>query len=354
MMREKTAKQIQTLLLQKDLKPLVRKIDMDHYYPKDFLSSLGEAGYFSSDSMEEKALSLREFQLLEEVSKICMTTGFILWCHMMALTYLRNSDNQYLTDNILPKLEDGSILAGTGLSNPIKFYAEIEKLHLKAERTEGGYILSGALPSVSNLDKGHWFGAVAETDNNQRLMLFISCDTDGLSLKTKSNYMGINGSATYACRFNKCFIPKEWIVSEDADAFIEHIRPKFLMHQIPLGLGIIDASIQSINKAHNKQRALNSYLPVQAEELENELMTQRQSILKYLESSIGKLQWQPLVQFRLDVTYLTLKAANANMIHSGGAGYMNISNPARRLREAYFFVNLTPTLKHLEKIRISS
>ncbi|WP_156418783.1 acyl-CoA dehydrogenase family protein [Lentibacillus amyloliquefaciens] len=355
MIKENTATEIEALplYLQEELKPLVRKIDAEHYYPKDFLSSLGIKGYYASDSLEEKDVSLREFQLLEEVSKVCMTTGFVLWCHLAALTYVRYSHNQYLTEEILPKLEDGTVLAGTGLSNPMKFYAEVERLHLKAERTEGGYILSGALPSVSNLAEGHWFGAVAEAENGRRVMLFISCDADGLSLKAKNNYMGINGSATYACRFNDCFIPDEWVISEDADTFIEQIRPIFLMYQIPLGLGVTDASIQSIQKARNKQAGCNHYLPVQADELENELMTQRQNIFQYIESNTGELEWQPLVQFRLDMTYLTLKAANASMIHSGGAGYMNVSNPARRLRETYFLVNLTPTVKHLEKILAS-
>ncbi|SFE05343.1 hypothetical protein SAMN05216238_107219 [Lentibacillus persicus] len=355
MIKENTASELNALsqLLQSDLKPLVRKIDAEHYYPKEFLSALGDKGYYTSVSMGEQEISLREFQLLEEVSNVCMTTGFVLWCHLAALTYVRYSHNHYLTNEILPKLEKGTILAGTGLSNPMKFYADVEKLQLKAKRTEGGYKLSGALPSVSNLDPGHWFGAVAETDNNRRVMLFIPCDTDGLSFKERTNYMGINGSATYACRFKDCFIPDEWVISEDADAFIEKVRPIFLMYQIPLGLGVTKASIESIKKTRNKQAGCNHYLPIQADELDDELSYQRQTIYQYVKANTGKLQWQPLVQLRLDITYLTLKAANASMIHSGGAGYMNISNPARRLRETFFLTNLTPTVKHLEKMLAS-
>jgi hypothetical protein len=56
------------------------------------------------------------------------------------------------------------------------------------------------------------------------------------------------------------------------------------------------------------------------------------------------------VQIRLDVTNQTLKAAHACMLHQGGAAYLQHSDPSRRLREAYFLANLTPTIGHLEKM----
>ncbi|MFC3040771.1 acyl-CoA dehydrogenase family protein [Virgibacillus xinjiangensis] len=352
MIKENTTGAIEKLtpLLQEELKPLVRKIDTEHHYPGEFLRLLGENGYYTSESQTEKEVSLREFQLVEEVSKVCMTTGFVLWCQLAALTYLRNSRNDYLKKEILPKLEDGTLLAGTGLSNPMKFYGGVERLLLKAERRDGGYCISGSLPSVSNLGDDHWFGAVAEAESGRRIMLFIPCDTEGLTLKEKVDYLGINGSATYGCRFRDCFIPDDWVISEDADAFVEKVRPTFLMYQIPLGLGVTASCAQSVQKARGKQAGCNQYLPVQGEDLEEDLHQQRERVYDYLEENIGKLDWKSLVQLRLDVTYLTLNAANTDMIHNGGAGYLNVSHPARRLRETYFLVNLTPTVKHLEKL----
>ncbi|WP_371683801.1 hypothetical protein [Rummeliibacillus sp. TYF005] len=39
------------------------------------------------------------------------------------------------------------------------------------------------------------------------------------------------------------------------------------------------------------------------------------------------------------------------MLHNGSAGYVNGSAPSRKLREAYFFANLTPTFRQLEKMK---
>lgn len=337
-------------LIQSELRPLVQSIDIDNHYPEAFLRLLGEKGYFNSDVFSDREVLLREFHLVEEVSKTCMTTGFTLWCQLAAQTYLRLSENNYLKSNLLPDLENGTILGGTGLSNPMKFYGDMEKLHLQAERREDGYVISGHLPSVSNLGQGHWFGIVAGLNNNQRIMAFIPCDLVGLSMKGKSDYLGINGSATYVCRFDNCFVPDHLIVSTDADAFVEKVRPIFLLYQIPLGLGVTDASIDSIKRGRSKQRGSNHYLQVQPEELEAIYQKQSTSIYDYLETYEDTLDWKEIVQMRLDIAYLTLRSVEANMLHSGGAGYLYKSHSARKLREAYFLANLTPTVKQLEKM----
>ena len=48
-------------------------------------------------------------------------------------------------------------------------------------------------------------------------MGFVPCNAEGLKLKEKVDYLGINGSATYACSFNDVFVPDEWILSENAE-----------------------------------------------------------------------------------------------------------------------------------------
>ncbi|MFD0953963.1 hypothetical protein [Virgibacillus natechei] len=169
-------------------------------------------------------------------------------------------------------------------------------------------------------------------------------------MKGKNDYLGINGSATYVCRFDNCFVPDHFVLSEDADAFIKKVRPTFLLYQIPLGLGVTGASIESIQRRQTKQIGSNHYLQVQPDELKAIYHKQRKSVYDYMEAHVDTLEWQTLAQIRLDVTYLTLRSVEASMLHNGGAGYLNKSQPARKLREAYFLANLTPTVKQLEKI----
>jgi hypothetical protein len=337
-------------LINNQLKPFVRKIDLEAYYPREFLTALGKSGLLRSQSLSEKEILFREVRLVEEIAKICMTTAFTLWCHLASLTFVRKSGNSYLVNEILPSLENGELLGGTGLSNPMKYYAGLEPLHLKAKRTAGGYIISGQLPSVSNLGAHHWFGIIASVDDQNRIMAFVPCHANGLKLKEKLGYLGLNGSATFACDFQDVFIPDDWIIAKQADEFVQKIRPIFLLYQIPLGLGVTDASIQSIQKVCKKQGGCNQYLNIQPDELISRLKLLREKTYLLSESSVLTKYWRDLLQIRLDVVYLTSKAVHANMLHHGGAGYLHKSDTSRRLRESYFLVNLTPSIGHLEKM----
>ncbi|MDR7078442.1 hypothetical protein J2Y03_003494 [Neobacillus niacini] len=62
------------------------------------------------------------------------------------------------------------------------------------------------------------------------------------------------------------------------------------------------------------------------------------------------LNFKDIARIRLETAYLTLEAVQESILHNGSAGYIQDSAPSRRLREAYFFANLTPTVKHLEKV----
>ncbi|MDQ1004389.1 alkylation response protein AidB-like acyl-CoA dehydrogenase [Neobacillus niacini] len=335
-------------LIEEELKPYVKKIDTDAFYAESFLRKLGEAGLLSSVNKSQKEYLLNEMHVVQETAKVCMTTAFCLWCHLAALTYVRQTKNSKLKENMLSSLENGEILAGTGLSNPMKYYAGLEKLHLSAKPTQGGYLISGVLPSVSNLGEDHWFGCIAGVKEGNDIMCFIPCNTEGLKLKEKVDYLGINGSATYACSFNDVFVPEEWVLSENAKGFVEQIRPSFVSYQIPLGLGVTQAAISSIEKVCQKQNGCNQFLKKQPEDLravEHEIQKKLQSLYNG-----DSLNFKDIARIRLETAYLTLEAVQESMLHNGSAGYIKDSAPSRRLREAYFFANLTPTVKHLEKV----
>jgi hypothetical protein len=123
-----------------------------------------------------------------------------------------------------------------------------------------------------------------------------------------------------------------------------------VLYQIPLGLGIIESSIRSMRQAQEKQGGCNRLLPVQPDHLESEWLRLRERTYLLAGSPNMQEAWKPLLQVRLETAYLALQAVQACMLHQGSAGYVHHSAPSRRLREAYFFANLTPTVRHLEKL----
>lgn len=337
-------------ILETRLKPLVKPIDTHAYYPRDVMEELAKAGAFTQGANRMYEQMRREIRLVKQVSAYCMTTGFNLWCHLAALTYVRHTRNRRLKERFLPLLESGAIIGGTGLSNPMKYYAGLEPLHLKAEAQPGGYVIHGVLPSVSNLGDGHWFGVIAETADHRRIMAFVSCDHPNLHMQEKADYLGLNGSATYSCRFDGVVISDEEILSDQADLFIKDIRPSFVAYQVPVGLGVAAASVKAMEKHVNRQSGCNAHLPVQPADIAERAVELADGLAHLTNDDYVLSAWEELLSIRKATAELVLDAVQAGMLHAGGSGYKQTSHEARRLREAYFFVNLTPTVKHLSKM----
>lgn len=338
-------------VINEQLKPIIKKIDQEGFYPKEFLKALGYSGLLNSSHLQKEDRRFRELQLIEETAKYCMTSAFILWCHLGALTSVRMSNNLFIKNELLPLLETGKVLGGTGLSNALKYYAGLDTLRLKADRTEGGYTISGALPSVSNLGEDHWFVILASLNQNKRVMCIVPVNSEGLTLRRKANFIGLNGSATYSCDFHEVFIPNKWMITEEADQFISTIRPILALYQIPLGIGVSDASLQSILEILSINKEANHHLKPQPEELRKELQSIHKRTYDFmLFSDLTKIEKEILLT-RLEIVQLTSKAVYADMLYTGGKAYMKDSDTFRRLRESYFLINLTPTVKQLEKLK---
>lgn len=334
-------------LIDEKLKPFVKRIDEEAYYAEDYLYALGKSGFFDSSQKNEQATLLDELTIVQETAKVCMTTAFCLWCHLAALTYIRKTKNAALRTKILPLLENGEVLGATGLSNPMKFYAGLEKLYLTAERVDGGYVLNGVLPAVSNLGDNHWFGAIAH-NGEQEVMVFVNTNNADITLKEKIHFIGVNGSATYTCKFENVFVADDYVVSDDASKFVDQIRPTFILYQVPLGLGVVESSIEGIEKVKAKQNGCNEFLQVQPDTLSRKVQNLQADLTQLVNS--GEVTLKAIGQIRLQAVYETLEAVQANMLHNGSAGYVIGSTPSRKLREAYFFANLTPTVRQLEKM----
>ena len=133
-------------------------------YPVDLLKQLAATGAMSAH-LEKPDGSPGDYGLailaMAEAAKVCGATGFMMWCQCVAGLYMQASGNPALMGEPLARHIRGETLGGTGLSNPMKSFAQIEALLLKATPVEGGYVVNGTLPWVSNLAPNHYFGAIA-------------------------------------------------------------------------------------------------------------------------------------------------------------------------------------------------
>lgn len=338
-------------LLNEQLSPLVPAIDQEGLYPESLLRHLGHAGYFSVQNRPQPETETAFLRLIEETAKHCVSTAFLVWCHLTFIRYVLASQNDRLRRRLLPALERGESLGGTGLSNAMKFLSEMEPLRLKAVRTRGGYRVSGTLPFVSNLGPDHWFGFMAETEDRLPIVAAVPCRAEGLRLEERRFFIALNGTATYCCHFHGVFVPEEWVLADPADPFIRKIRPGFVLSQSGMAIGLTDAAVRLMRRFSNKQGNINSFLPFQPEHAERR-MTHLRARIYGLAAALDRpneVSFQEILRVRLEAAELALETAQAALLHAGGAGFIRGSEVDRRVRESFFIAVVTPAVKQLRK-----
>jgi alkylation response protein AidB-like acyl-CoA dehydrogenase len=345
-----------------DLQPCVTEIDSQGVYPRAFLHRLGDAGGYAQSVPIEYGGTGRGLRpaigIMEEVAKECLSTGFCVWCQMVCGWYLQNGDSEFLKRYWLPAVASGERLAGTGLSNPMKHFAGIEKMRLTAMRVSGGYAINGALPWVSNVAPDHCFGIAAKiTGTEDYLMAIMPGDAPGLTLGDGGHFIALEGSSTHNAIFKDVFLPDDFVLAAPCADYIARIRPGFILAQCGFGLGLVESCAALMRRSNDRVGHVNCYLEDGANEIEDDLReAQRRTDLLADQFGCGGHDFgleatREAVACRVLASELSLRASQALMLHTGAAGYRTGSVAERKLREAYFVAIVTPALKHLKKLQ---
>ncbi len=341
-------------VVETELAPLVRRID-EGEYPEKLLRRLGEVGAFSPHARGSGAGPTGLFEAVSAMARIgeeCLATAFCTWCQDTFVWYLENTANEELKRRLLPGAASGRVLGGTGLSNPMKASAGIEPLRLTGRPVAGGFVVNGSLPWVSNLGPGHHFGTAFDVDGEDRqVMAMVDCSLQGIRLGEGARFLALDGTRTCSVVFRDVFVPRSLVLADPAAPFIARIKAGFILLQTGMGLGLIRGCVELMRKADESCGHVNCFLDDRPEAFV--------AALDRLSSEIAALAETPfetareyqrrVLQARLEISELSLRAAQAAVLHAGAKGYLAGAAAQRRLRESVFIAIVTPATKHLRK-----
>ena len=340
------------------LAELADDIDRRGIYPKGLLQRLGELGAFKAHMAQggEAPDYGSAIQAITEVSRVCGATGFMVWCHDVCGLYMEQSGNPALMGAALSNHVGGHSLGATGMSNPMKTFAGIETLLLKARPVAGGFIVNGALPWVSNLGPDHYFGAVAVVEDAagaapREVMFIVHCDAQGVELRNCPSFSAMEGTNTFAVRMTDHFVAADKLIADPARPFIGRIRAAFVLLQCGMGLGVAQGAIDSMWQVERQLGHVNEFLEDRPDELQAELdaLTERTMRLAETPYAHHKEFLIDVLDARAHASELSLRAAQSALLHQGARGYLMSSAVQRRVRESHFVAIVTPAIKHLRK-----
>ena len=337
------------------------QIDHEGFYPTDILRALGQAGAFGAHLERNGQKTGLAIDAMREIARNCGSTGFLAWCHDVCGLYLEQSGNPALTGAMLDEHACANTLGGTALSNPMKTFAGIEKMLLRAKRVQGGYRVSGALPWVSHIGRGQYCGAIAgvyldDGSTSHEIMFLLRC-TDDVVLRPCPEFSGMEGTSTCGLRLDDYFVGEDALIADPAKPFIARVRAAFILLQTGWALGVTQGSIESMLEVEPLLGHVNKFLNDRPDDMQAELddLSQRIQTLALTPFDGSTDYVLSVLDARAQSAELSLRASQSALLHQGARGYMMNTAPQRRIREAHFVAIVTPAIKHLrwEMARLS-
>ncbi len=324
-------------------------------YPREVMHALGAAGAYSAHLGPggEPGDYMLAIRAMTEVSRVCGATGFMVWCQQVCGLYLQQSGNPALMGEVLAAHASGRRLGGTGMSNPMKAYAGIEPLLLKARPVPGGYRVNGTLPWVSNLGSDHYSGTLAAVEGQDKEFMFLlRCDAPGVELRDCPSFSAMEGTNTWALRCTEVFIGEDEVIADPAKPWIGRVRAGFILLQTGFGLGVTQGAIDSMWRVEPALGHVNQYLEDRPDELQAELdaLAARIETLAQTPFDTSKDYLINVLDVRVHASELALRAAQSALMHAGARGYLLSSDVQRRVRESHFVAIVSPAIKHLRKL----
>ena len=337
------------------------QIDHEGFYPTDILRALGQAGAFGAHLERNGQNTGLAIDAMREIARNCGSTGFLAWCHDVCGLYLEQSGNPALTGAMLDEHACANTLGGMALSNPMKTFAGIEKMLLRAKRVQGGYRVSGALPWVSHIGRGQYCGAIAgvyldDGSTSHEIMFLLRC-TDDVVLRPCPEFSGMEGTSTWGLRLDDYFVGEDALIADPAKPFIARVRAAFILLQTGWALGVTQGGIESMLEVEPLLGHVNKFLNDRPDDMQAELddLSQRIQTLALTPFDGSTDYVLSVLDARAQSAELSLRASQSALLHQGARGYMMNTAPQRRIREAHFVAIVTPAIKHLrwEMARLS-
>ena len=215
-----------------EVKPLAQEVDETEVFPQGTVDKMGQFGFLGIPVPKQYGGQgcdiLSYIQCVEELSKVCGTTGVIVSAHTSLcvdpiLTYGTEEQKQ----KYLPDLCTGKKLGAFGLTEP-GAGTDAQGCQTKAVLDGDEWVLNGSKCFITNGKVADVYIVIAITSitedkrgrKKKNFSAFIVDKyTPGFTFGTKEKKMGIRGSSTYELIFEDARIPKDALLGAEGKGF---------------------------------------------------------------------------------------------------------------------------------------
>ena len=341
---------------EKEVKPLAQEVDETEVFPRGTVEKMAKAGFLGIPVPKEYGGQgcdpLTYAMCVEELSKVCGTTGVIVSAHTsLCCDPIQTYGTEEQKQKYLVPLAKGEKLGAFGLTEP-GAGTDAQGQQTKAVLDGDEWVLNGSKIFITNGKEADVYVIFAVTsvvtDAKGRSKKMISAfivekGTPGFTFGTKENKMGIRGSSTYELIFTDCRIPKENLLGQEGKGFgiamhtLDGGRIGIAAQALGLAEGAIDEAVKYTKERKQFGRKISQFQNTQFQLAD---MFAKTEAAKYL---VYKAAWRKgqKLPYTVDAATAKLFAAETAMAVTtkavqlfGGYGYTRDYPVERMMRDA--------------------
>lgn len=334
-----------------EVKPLAADVDEEERFPEETVAKMQKIGLlgipYPKEYKGQGGDYLAYVMAVEELSKVCATTGVIVSAHTSlccAPIYENGTDEQ--KEKFLAPLISGEKLGAFGLTEP-NAGTDAAGQTTTAVLDGDEWVLNGSKIFITNAIYADTYVVIAVTDKSQGTRgtsaFIVEKGTPGFSFGLKEKKMGIRGSATAELIFENCCIPKGNLLGGLGKGFkiamqtLDGGRIGIAAQALGIAEGALDEAVAYVKERRQFGRPLSKFQNTQFQLAD---MFARVDAAKYL---VYKAAWkkQNKLPYGVDSATAKLFAAETAMFVTtkavqlfGGYGYTRDYPVERMMRDA--------------------
>lgn len=210
-----------------EVKPIAAEIDETERFPMENVEKMAKLGMlgipFSKEYGGAGGDTLAYILAVEELSKVCATTGVILSAHTsLCASLIEQFGNKNQKEKYLPYLATGKKIGAFGLTEP-GAGTDAAGQQTVAVLDGDHYVLNGSKIFITNGGVAETFIIFAMTDKSKGTKgisgFIVEKNFPGFSIGKKEEKLGIRASSTTELVMENCIVPKENLIGQEGKGF---------------------------------------------------------------------------------------------------------------------------------------
>jgi alkylation response protein AidB-like acyl-CoA dehydrogenase len=336
--------------------PRAAEIDESHEFPWDVVELYRENDLFGL-FFEEQHGGLGTGTLLaliaiEEVSKVCATSGLILAVQELGSLGLKLAGSGAQKERYLPRLASGEWLCAYALTEAGSG-SDSAAMRSTAKREGDEYVLNGTKRFITNAGVASLYTVFAKTDpaaGHAGISAFlVESDTPGFEVTRLEPKMGISGSTTGELAFEGVRIPAANLLGSEGEGFkiamriLDRSRPGVAAQALGIAQGATDYALEYAKTRETMGKPIAQHQLIQAKLADMETETEAARGLLY--------RFGRMVDDGADDAELTKASAMAKL--KCGDVAMAVSTDAVQILGGYGYIKEYPAERFMRDAKIT-